>query len=153
MKKIFFLVTAILFSVVVSAQPDMSGTWVLNKSKSKLQAEYSMAPKDMTVSQKGNDFSYDKHSDWQGQEFTISDKFTLDGKECVNKGWMDTQKKSTAVWSDDKKSLKIISKLPMQDETMTITEVYKLDAGNLVIETKASSSYGDFEETQVFEKK
>jgi hypothetical protein len=153
MKKLFFLLVAILFSVVVGAQTDMSGTWVLNKSKSKLGAEFSMAPKDMTVVHKGNDFGYDKHSEWQGQEFTISDKFTLDGKECVNKGWMDTQKKSTAVWSDDKKSLKITSKIPMQDETMTVIELYKMDGGNLVLETKASSSYGDMEETQVFEKK
>lgn len=153
MKKLFFLFTALLFSVVVSAQTDLSGTWVLNKSKSKLGAEFSMAPKNMTVVHKGNDLSYDKHSEWQGQEFTISDKFTTDGKECVNKGWMDTQKKSTAIWSDDKKSLKITSKIPMQDETMTVTEVYKMDDSNLVLEVKASSSYGDFEETQVFEKK
>lgn len=153
MKKLFSLIAAILFTASINAQTDLSGTWVLNKSKSKLQAEYSMAPKDMTVVQKGNNLEYEKHSEFQGQAFTISDKFTLDGKECVNKGWMDTEKKSTAVWSDDKKSLKIVSKLPVQDETMTITEVYKMDGGNLVLETKASSSYGDFDETQVFEKK
>jgi len=144
---------AILFSVVVSAQTNLTGTWVLNKTKSKLSAEFSIAPKDMTVVQKGNDLSYEKHSEWQGQEFTISDKFTLDGKECVNKGWMDTEKKSTAEWSDDKKSVKITSKIPMQNETMTVIEVYKMEDGNLVLESKASSSYGDLEETQVFEKK
>lgn len=153
MKKAFFLLTAILFSVMVSAQIDFSGDWVLNKTKSTLSAEYSFAPKEMSVVQSGNNFSYNKYAEFQGQEFTISDKFTLDGKECINQGWMDTQKKSTAVWSDDKKSLKIISKLPMQEETMTITEVYKLDGGNLVLETKASSSYGDMEEKQVFDKK
>jgi hypothetical protein len=153
MKKTIFLLTAILFSVIVSAQVDLSGTWVLNKTKSKLGAEFSMAPKDMTVTQKGNDLSFEKHSEWQGQEFTISDKFTLDGKECVNAGMMDTEKKSTAVWSDDKKSLKITSKVPIQGETMTIIEVYKMDGGNLVLESKASSSYGDMEETQVFDKK
>lgn len=152
MKKVFSFLAAILIAGIAFAQTDLSGTWVLNKSKSKLQAEYSMAPKDMTVVHKGNDLSYEKHSEFQGQAFTISDKFTLDGKECINAGFMDTEKKSTAVWSEDKKSLKIVSKLPIQSETMTITEVYKMEGANLVLQTKASSSYGDFEETQVFDK-
>ena len=83
----------------------------------------------------------------------IEPKFTLDGKECVNPGWQDTQKKSTAVWSDDKSSLKITTKFPMGDNgEMTVVETYKLDSGNLIIETMASSSFGEVAETQVFEK-
>lgn len=153
MKKLVFLLSAILLTSMAFSQTDFSGSWKLNTSKSKLGTEFSMAPKDMTVVLKGNDLSYEKHSEWQGQEFTISDKFTLDGKECINKGMMDTEKKSTAVWSDDKKSLKITSKIPIQDETMTLIEVYKMDGGNLILESKASSSYGDMEETQVYDKK
>ena len=153
MKKAIFLFAAILFSVVVSAQIDLSGSWKLNSSKSKLGDQFSMAPKEIIVIQKGNDLSVERHSEWQDQEFTTNDKFTMDGKECVNTGFMDTEKKSTAVWSDDKKSLKIISKIPMQGETMTIIEVFKKDGANMVIESKASSSYGDLEETQVYDKK
>ena len=153
MKKAIFLFAAILFSVVVSAQIDLSGSWKLNSSKSKLGDQFSMAPKEIIVIQKGNDLSVERHSEWQDQEFTTNDKFTMDGKECVNTGFMDTEKKSTAVWSNDKKSLKIISKIPMQGETMTVTEVYKMDSENMVIESKASSSYGDMEETQVYDKK
>ncbi len=153
MKKTFFLLAAILFSVVVSAQIDLSGTWKLNTSKSKLGDQFSMAPKEIIVVHKGNDLSVEKHSEFQGQEFSSTDKFTLDGKECTNVGFMDTEKKSTVVWADDKKSLKITSKIPMQGETMTITEVFKKDGANMVIESKASSSYGDLEETQVYDKK
>ena len=59
--------------------------------------------------------------------------------------------KSTAVWND--KTLKIVSKIPMRDSgEMTITEVYKMDGGNMVIETSASSSFGDFSETMVYDK-
>jgi hypothetical protein len=154
MKKAFFLLAAIFVSVTLSAQVDLSGSWKLNNSKSKLGEQFSMAPKEIILVQKGNDLSVERHSEWQGQEFTTNDKFTLDGKECVNAGMMDTQKKSTAVWDADKKSLKITSKIPMQDGgEFSITEVYKMDGGNMVIEMNSTSSFGDMAETQVYDKK
>jgi hypothetical protein len=36
---------------------------------------------------------------------------------------------------------------------MTITEVYKMDGSNMVLESLASSSYGDLNETIVYDKK
>jgi hypothetical protein len=81
------------------------------------------------------------------------DKLTLDGNECINPGWMDSQKKSKAVWADDKLSLKITSVLPMGDNgDLTIVEVYKMDGAAMVIVSSSSSSFGDSTETQVFEK-
>ena len=112
-----------------------------------------MAPKEIIIVQNGIDMSVERHTEFQGQEFTINDKFTLDGKECLNDGWQGSKKKSTAVWSEDKKSLKITTKLPMQDEEMTVIAVYKMEGENMVIESTASSSYGDLSETQVFDKK
>ena len=154
MKKTFLLFFTILFTLFVSAQVDFSGSWKLNTSKSKLGDQFSMAPKEIIIVQKGNDMTVEKHSEWQGQEFTINDKLTLDGKECINDGWMDSKKKSTAVWSSDKKSLKVTGKIPMQDGgEMTITENFKMDGGNMVIESNASSSFGDMVETQVYDKK
>lgn len=154
MKTAFSLLTAILFTFTLSAQTDFTGSWKLNSSKSKLGDQFSMAPKEIIIVQKGNDLSMEKHSEFQGQEFTINDKFTLDGKECINDGFMDTQKKSTVSWSADKKSLTIKSKIPMQDGgEISITEAYKMDGGNLVIEMNSTSSWGDMAETQVFDKK
>lgn len=155
MKKSVVLLAVLFISVLVSAQGvDFSGNWKLNSSKSKLGDQFSMAPKEIIVVQKGNDLSLEKHSEFQDQQFTINDKFTLDGKECINDGWMDSKKKSTAVWSADKKSLKISSKIAMQDGgEMTISETYTLNDGNMVIEMSASSSYGDMSETQVYDKK
>ncbi len=155
MKKSVVLLAVLFISVLVSAQDvDFSGNWTLNSSKSKLGDQFSMAPKEIIVVQKGNDLSLEKHSEFQDQQFTINDKFTLDGKECINDGWMDSKKKSTAVWSADKKSLKISSKIAMQDGgEMTISETYTLNGGNMVIEMSASSSYGDMSETQVYDKK
>ena len=154
MKKTLFFLAAILVTVTVSAQVDLSGSWKLNSSKSKLGDQFSWAPKEIIVTHKGNDMSMEKQFDMQGQEVSINDKFTLDGKECVNSGMMDTQKKSTAVWATDKKSLKITSKIPMQDGgEISITEVYKMDGENMVIEMNSTSSWGDMTETQVYEKK
>lgn len=154
MKKMVFIFAALLISSIASAQvPNFSGTWKLNTSKSKLNDQFSMAPKDLIAAQTGNDFNLEKHSSFQGNDFTIKDKFTLDGIECINPGWQDTQKKSVAVWSDDKLSLTITSKLPIGDNgEMTIVEVYKMDGDNLVIQSSASSSFGDIAETQVFDK-
>ena len=112
-----------------------------------------MAPKEIIVNQKGNNLKIEKHSTFQDQDFTTTDTLTLDGKECVNPGFQDTQKKSTAVWSDDKTSLKISSKITMGDGgEMTIIEVYKMDGANLVIESNATSSYGELIETMAYDK-
>jgi len=149
-----FLVILMISGVAFVNGADFSGNWKLNATKSKLNDQFSMAPKEVILGQQDNELNVEKHASFQDQEITIKDKFTLDGKECINSGWQDSQKKSTAVWAGDKSSLTITSKLAIGSggEEMTIVEVYKLDGSNLVIETKASSSYGEVAETQVFDK-
>ena len=151
MKKTLFFLTAVLISITVSAQVDFSGKWKLNSSKSKL-GERSFAPKELVIIQKGNDISLESHSEFQGQERTRTNKYTLDGKECVNAGFRDTEVKSTAIWAGDKKTLTITSQFEMQNGKMTMKAVYKIDGSNLVVESSSSSSYGDRSETQVFDK-
>ncbi|QGY42786.1 hypothetical protein GM418_03705 [Maribellus comscasis] len=153
MKKTIYLLVMLFGATLVSAQGiDFSGTWKLNRSESKLGDQFSMAPNEIIVIHKINEMDIEKHSSFQGQNFTTKDNLTLDGRECVNVGFMDTEKKSTAVWSDDEKMLTITSKIPMQGETMTIVEVYKMDGKNMVIEVSASSSYGDMSEMMVYNK-
>ncbi|MBK7132619.1 MAG: hypothetical protein IPH69_07285 [Bacteroidales bacterium] len=77
--------------------------------KSKLGDQFSMAPKEIIITQGANELNVERHSSFQDQEFTTKDKFTLDGKECVNAVWQDTQKKSTLTLSEDKKSIKCIT--------------------------------------------
>ena len=151
MKKIVFLVSALIFATVAFAQTDFSGTWKLNSSKSKL-GERSFAPKELVITQTGNDLNIESHSQFQDREMTRTNKYTLDGKECVNAGFRDTEVKSTAVWSDDKKVLTISSKFPMQNGEMKMTAVYKIDGESLVVESSSSSSFGDRSETQIFDK-
>ena len=154
MKKIKILLLVLLTTTVASSQAvNFSGTWKLNNSKSKLGQEFSMAPNQIIIAHSGNDMSVERHSNFQGQEYTTNDKFTLDGKECINPGWMDSQKKSVVVWSDDRKSLKITTKFPMNDGgELTINEVFKMDGNSMVIESSSSSSFGDMSETMVYDK-
>ncbi|MBN1145599.1 MAG: hypothetical protein JXA72_14315 [Bacteroidales bacterium] len=154
MKKTVIILASLMISALVGAQGiNLSGSWKLNSSKSKLNAEFSMAPKSINMTQNGNSLSVEKHSEFQGQEMVSTDKLTLDGKECINPGFMDSQKKSTAVWSDDKKSLKVTSKIAMGDgNEMVITEIYKLDGTSLVIDSSSSSSFGEMAETMVYDK-
>ena len=153
MKKIAFLFAGLLIGAALSAQADFSGSWKLNNSKSKLGEQFSMAPKEIKIVQNGNDLSVERHLAFQDQEFTTNDKFTLDGKECINTAFQDNQKKSVCAWSDDKSSLKITTKFQMGDNgEMTLVETYKLDGGNLVIQSNSSSSFGEMAETQVFDK-
>lgn len=154
MKKLVFLFIAILMTSLAIGQVDFSGTWKINTSKSKVGSEFMMSPKEMIISQSGNTLEMEKHSDFQGQVFTTNDAFTLDGKECVNTGFMDSEKKSTVVWSDDKKSLTITSKVPMGGggDEMTLVEVYSMEGDNLQVEITTSSSFGDMSETGVYDK-
>ena len=153
MKKSIILLSALLVAIVFTASAvDFSGNWKLNKSKSKLGEQFSMAPSILIAAQSATDFNVEKHIAFQDQEMTTKEKYTLDGKESVNPGFQDSQKKSTAVWSGDKNSLTITSKIPMGDNDMTTVEVYKIVDGNLVIDSKMSSSFGENNETMVFEK-
>lgn len=153
MKKLIYLFLVSLFSIVVTGQTDFSGTWKLNSSKSTLGDQFSMAPKDIIITQDGNSFTVERHSTFQDRDITTKDILTLDGKECENPGWRDSIKKSVAEWSSDKKSLKVTSKLPIGDNgDMTVVNVYKMDSDNLVLQSDASSSMGELSETYVFDK-
>lgn len=149
---IFF--TALFLTTAAAAQTaDFSGTWKLNREKSKLGEQFSMAPQSMVLVQDAATLTVERHSEFQGQEFVMKDKFTLDGKECLNEGWQGTKKKSTATWSDDKKVLTIKSAIPMEGAgEITITEKYALTDGTLSVVSTSSSDWGTNTETYVFDK-
>jgi len=152
---IALLLSLMVFTNGAAAQvPDLSGTWALNRTASKLVDQFNMASPLIKIVQTANTLSIDRHSNFQGEEFIIKDKFTLDGKLSINPGWADSEKSSTAVWSDDETSLKITTKIPMGDNgDMTIIEVFRLNGKSLVIEMNASSSFGEQTATLVFDKK
>jgi hypothetical protein len=153
MKKVALFLLAACLTIGISAQmPDFAGKWKINTSKSKLNQEFSMAPAEITIVQNANEISIERHTDFQGQQMVTTEKYTLDGKECINPGFMEMQKKSTATWDEATKSLKIVSKIEMDGNEIKQLEVLKLDGGNLLYDSSSSSSFGDMSENIVYDK-
>ena len=154
MKKILYLLAFTLISLTsMSKVVDFSGTWNLNKSKSTLNNQFSMAPSQMILMQTADSLDLKKQVNIQGQDVTIKDKLTLDGKECINDGWEGTKKKSNIGWSADEMLMTITTNLPLPDGShMTIIETYQMEGDQLKLESSASSSFGDFTETYLFDK-
>ncbi len=147
------LVLALICTGLMGQKVNFSGTWNINREKSELNDQFSMAPNSLVVEQTKKELTIQRNSSWQGQDFSYTDKFTLDGNLCENVGIMDMVKKSNAVWNDDKKSLTITSRIELQDGSeMTILETLSMNADNMVLNTSASSTYGEMSEVFVFDK-
>lgn len=91
----------------ISAQgkTDFSGTWTLNKSKSKAQeGRFRMGTPTLTVTQKGNEMKVDRIMRGRNdQERTFTNTYSLDGKETTREAFRGTTK-AVASWSNDGKS-------------------------------------------------
>jgi hypothetical protein len=88
----------------------------------------------------------------QGQEYTATDQYTLDGKECKNKGFRDTETLSTAQWAEDGQSIMIKTKIPTENGEMTFDRNIKLNGSNLELDVTVKGSWGESSETWIFDK-
>jgi hypothetical protein len=154
MKKLFYLLALSIISVATMGEGiNFSGTWKLNNEKSILFEQFSLAPTQVIVIQTADSIMVEKHGNFQGTEYVTKDRISLDGKECVNMGWMNSKKTSTAAWSEDGKTLTISSKLPTQDQgEATMKEIFRLEDPSLKIELSAASSMGEMSETYLLDK-
>jgi hypothetical protein len=155
MQKVLFLLIAASVSLTGFAKnPDFSGTWVLNKSESKLNEEFSRAPVRITITQKDNAMTTETVSVRQGNERTRTASYTLDGKESKNEGYQGSEIVSIAKWADDGKSLTIVTTFERRDGGKMVTNAtYKMDGKKLVVENKMTGGRGgDSAETWVFDK-
>lgn len=161
-KSIYLTLQTVLFLIVLSSvslaslaqkHPDFSGKWKLNRSQSQLGAEFSMAPFQLTIEQGPNSLAVERISDFQGEEFTQNEKFTLDGKESKNEGFQGMERISIASWTADGKSLEIKTAMPTPDGgEITVTEIYKMNGKNLTIVHNMQGPRGDMKETWVYDK-
>jgi hypothetical protein len=95
--------------------------------------------------------------DQSGTPQTITSKYTLDGKECVNTSGMGDAK-SVATWAADGKTLTIVTNRTFdrngQSMTMKTTEVWTLTSPTtLTIVSTRTSQNGDRTSTMVYDKK
>jgi hypothetical protein len=149
------LLAAIMLSgltVFAQGKVDFSGKWKINESKSKFNEQYSSHPESVTITQSGNNMTVERVSSMQGQSMTFTDQYTLDGKECKNAGFRNTESISTANWADDGKSLIIKSKVPMDNGDMTMDRKIRMDGDNLILDFTAKGPWGESAETWVFDK-
>ena len=153
MKKFMTVAALLLLTIIASAQTDFSGKWKLNKEKSTMNSEFSMAPSELIIVQSGSEINLERHSNFQGETMILKDKITLDGKESINSGFMDTKKKSVAAFSADKTVLTIDSKIAMDDGNEIATkEIFSIVGGNLILDSSSKSSWGDMKEKMAFDK-
>jgi len=88
-----------------------------------------------------------------------SEKFTLDGNVCENTAFMDSKRKSTVSWTEDKKSITIATStvFDMNGETreMKSSEIWKLgeDGKSLLIESSFTSPDGEIKNSLFYDKK
>jgi hypothetical protein len=96
---------------------------------------------------------------FDGTDMVQDEKYTLDGKESINVGMMDSKVKSTLTWSTDKKELtfnKVISfNMDGQNMEMKSTEIWSLssDSKTLTLKTSMNTPMGDMNTTLAYDKK
>jgi hypothetical protein len=157
---LFAFVSLSLLSGSLFAQPNFSGSWALNESKSTLGDGPSMSTTSMTVNQQEGLISIDLvRPSFDGGDEKSSEKYTLDGKESVNKGMMDSSIKTITSWSEDKKELKFAKTIvfDMNGEKMElkITDVWSIsdDGKTLTVKSSMTSQMGDTNLVLVYDKK
>jgi hypothetical protein len=157
---LFAFVCLSLLSGSVFAQPNFSGSWTLNESKSTFSEGPRMSASSMTIDQQEGLISIDLvRPSFEGGDVSSSEKYTLDGKESVNKGMMDSSVKTITTWSDDKKELTFAKTIlfDMNGDTMElkITDVWSIsdDAKTLTVKSAMSSQMGDSNQVLVYDKK
>jgi hypothetical protein len=122
----FILVAFFLMSFVenTSAQkPNFSGTWAFNQTKSDQPpaggGNRGGGGGSLTIKQEANNLNVDRVFTTQdGEQRTMTSKYTLDGKESVNTmgGNRGGSSKSIATWSADNKSLNIATTSTFQSQ-------------------------------------
>lgn len=156
------LLAIFLFPQKVSAQAkaNFGGTWAFNETKSNLgESGARRLAKQLTIKQEGNNLSVDRlRANQDGEESTVTSKYTLDGKECLNTMTMGDNSftsKSNLTWSGDGKALTIATSVDRNGTARKSSEVWKLtDAKTLSIASTSTNREGaEVKATIVYDKK
>jgi hypothetical protein len=157
----FIFSLSLLLSNAFGQKTNFSGTWVLNESKSQFgESRFRMGAVKAVVKQTDSIISADfTRRRPNGEETTTTEKYTLDGKECVNSNADKTRvKKSTVNFSEDGKAMTFNSTttIDRNGDIMEIksVEVFKLseDGKTITVDSSSSSDRGEFKATLVYDK-
>ena len=157
---LFAFVSLSLLSGSMFAQPNFSGSWTFNESKSTLGEGPMMSATSMTVSQQENLISVDLvQPSFEGGEIKRSEKYTLDGKESVNEGMMGSSVKTITSWSEDKKELRFAKTIAFEMDgekmEMKLDDVWTIsdDGKTLTVKSSMKSDWGEMNTALVYDKK
>jgi hypothetical protein len=161
-----FFLTALLITFTLTsarfAKTNFAGEWTLSKEKSKMtEGQMRIVFNQLKVSQDGNAITISRTGQSpDGQEFTMEEKITLDGKESENKFFDGmVKKKSTVKWSADEKALTITSAIIFNRDgnevTTNVTETWDTAKGPnaLTINYSSNSPNGEVKDIYVYDKK
>lgn len=167
-KRFFNISLPLLFAFVslglvpgsLFAQPNFSGSWAFNESKSILGDGPMMSATSMTVDQQEGLISMDLvRPSFDGGDMKTTEKYTLDGKESVNEGMMGSSVKTITSWSEDKKELRFAKTIAfdMNGETMEmkLNDAWTLsdDGKTLTVKSSMKSDMGEMNLALVYDKK
>jgi hypothetical protein len=143
------------------SKANFSGKWAFNESKSNLgdgQGRGFRSASQITVTQEGNNLSVERvRTNQNGEATTTTDKYTMDGKECVNTSGRGPSK-TIVTWSSDGKALNFAVTRTFErngeSTTMKSTEVWSLtDAKTLSILSTFVMQDNERKTTLVYDKK
>lgn len=167
-KRFFNISLPLLFAFVslglvpgsLFAQPNFSGSWAFNESKSILGDGPMMSATSMTVDQQEGLISMDLvRPSFDGGDMKTTEKYTLDGKESVNEGMMGSSVKTITSWSEDKKELRFAKTIAfdMNGEIMEmkLNDAWTLsdDGKTLTVKSSMKSDMGEMNLALVYDKK
>ena len=133
-------------------KPDFSGNWKLNPSKSDLGQMPVPDKYEMKVEHKEPVLKSTTVSVGQMGERTMEATYKTDGTESINKGFGNSDTKSTAKW--DGSVLAIATQAEFQGNKMEILSKWSLaaDGKTLTVEQNMKSERGDFTTKRVLDK-
>jgi Tol biopolymer transport system component len=143
-----------VFLLAQKGKVSFAGTWTLNEQKSTQPqgggSYQRMGGGSFVIAQEANLLTRTRTA--QDGTTRVS-KYTLDGKESVNMtGRGET--KSIAKWSDDGKTLTIVSKFTVDGNERTSTEVWTLaDPKTISIAVTRQGQDGEVKSTMIYDKK
>ena len=149
---VFIIALAFLSATTFGQKVKFSGDWKLNEDESELGYEFSLAPKAMKVEHTKKTLDVTNVSEWGGQEIETKAHYTLDGEVSENPGFEDSVTKSTAGYDKKAKTLKVVTDGEFQGMNFTLTQIFSMKEGSMVVESEVASDMGEMMETFVFEK-
>lgn len=145
---------SLCFVIAASAadKPDFSGKWKLNASKSDLGQMPVPDKWEMTVEHKEPNLKSTTVTVGQMGERTMEAVYKTDGTETTNKGFGDSETKSTAKW--DGSVLAITTNMEFQGNKMTMESRWSLSADGKVmtVDQTMKSDRGEFTLKRVLDK-